>query len=546
LIQGQVEEEEEPVQMKELPGTDEIHSDLESRISSMKGGGHSLPQSVRSFFEPRFNHDFGDVRIHTGSGSANVAKSLHSKAFATGRDIVFGANQYAPGTSDGKKLIAHELTHVVQQGQAFQRAYIQRTCNPAPIAAKVGTRSGCNNLLDGIFVPGPLFKFKTSCDEFALGQQAALIRFALTLPPTADLEIHGFASMAGLRSFNEDLGCARATEAARVLITPIPGGAGLPSSRITVAKTFNHGPTPGPAAERQSVVILTTAPIRPPKPKCGPDATQWFVDQVNTAMTDPAVLAVKRDIAAADAIARRHGITASVVAEGGAATAVEAQEARLRITGPAPPPRIGAIVGQMAAGVASRSRAAAALAAALRADPLNAPSIMRDFAQINVHVAAAAFAWKALVDHRARYDFKAHADSMNHPRSAACPDLDCPPGEVGIVTLCPGSVAENCYESDLPGNLFYALIGRHVGWSELTLQLGSQLAELTDVTPRPARPVITWDSPEDTFAISLGFRLPLPLTRAALCSALPAARGSLDSRSGCEDCPDLPVGIRIH
>lgn len=138
-----------------------------------------------------------------------------------------------------------------------------------------------------------------------------------------------------------------------------------------------------------------------------------------------------------------------------------------------------------------------------------------------------------------------HTDSMHMPHTAHCPEEGCPPGEHGTIRLCPGTNPENCYQSDLPGNLFYALIGRHVGFSELTLQLGSQFAELTDLPRPPIRPVITWDTPDDTAAISLGFRLPLPLTQSALCGAISPARPTLASRTGCEDCIDpTPSVIR--
>jgi hypothetical protein len=260
-------------------------------------------------------------------------------------------------------------------------------------------------------------------------------------------------------------------------------------------------------------------------------------------MTDPAELVIRRLIIAADLLARIYGITAHQVAEGGATTAVELQETRLGITGPPPPARRGAIVRQLAAGARSRSAVVFFLAAAVAANPLNAPRIISDFATIANLINTAANNWKILVDHGARWDFKAHF--MNHPSSRNCPDEECPPGEVGIVTLCPQSNLQNCFESDLPGNFFYALIGKHVGWSELTLQLGSQFAELTDVRLRPARPAITWDTPQDTAAISLGYRLPLPLTRAALCGAVSSARGRLVRRSQCDNCLDTVPTIFI-
>jgi Domain of unknown function (DUF4157) len=93
---------------------------VESRIDRLRVGGDTLPNSVRSFFEPRFGRDLGDVRIHTGSAASESAKAVDARAYTMGRDVVFGEGQYTPDTRSGKRLIAHELTHVVQQSGASQ------------------------------------------------------------------------------------------------------------------------------------------------------------------------------------------------------------------------------------------------------------------------------------------------------------------------------------------------------------------------------------------------------------------------------------------
>ena len=89
--------------------------DLCSHIQSIKGGGQELPESVRVFFEPRFDYSFSHVRVHTDSRSAESAKNLKARAYTAGHDIVFGAGQYAPETRKGLNLIAHELVHVTQR-----------------------------------------------------------------------------------------------------------------------------------------------------------------------------------------------------------------------------------------------------------------------------------------------------------------------------------------------------------------------------------------------------------------------------------------------
>lgn len=77
--------------------------------------GQALNSETRAFMEPRFAHDFSSVRVHSDSKAAESARAVNALAYTVGRDMVFGAGQYAPATREGRKLIAHELTHVEQQ-----------------------------------------------------------------------------------------------------------------------------------------------------------------------------------------------------------------------------------------------------------------------------------------------------------------------------------------------------------------------------------------------------------------------------------------------
>jgi hypothetical protein len=100
-----------------------------------------LPKSTREFFEPRFGRDFSDVRVHTGARAADAAKSLNARAFTLGKDIVFGSGQYFPQTSAGNRLLAHELTHVVQQGggRSSSSDKLQRTVLNAAFSCPANT-----------------------------------------------------------------------------------------------------------------------------------------------------------------------------------------------------------------------------------------------------------------------------------------------------------------------------------------------------------------------------------------------------------------------
>ena len=91
-------------------------ADLRHRLDSLPGSGRPILQNERAFYESRFGRDFSGVRIHTGSEAVRMAHSLQARAFTLGNNIVFNRGQYAPGNTKGRHLMAHELTHVVQQG----------------------------------------------------------------------------------------------------------------------------------------------------------------------------------------------------------------------------------------------------------------------------------------------------------------------------------------------------------------------------------------------------------------------------------------------
>jgi hypothetical protein len=83
----------------------------------LRSPGQPLDRGTREFFEPRFGHDFSGVRVHADALAAESAQAVNALAYTVGRDVVFDSGQYVPGTSQGRQLIAHELTHVVQQSR---------------------------------------------------------------------------------------------------------------------------------------------------------------------------------------------------------------------------------------------------------------------------------------------------------------------------------------------------------------------------------------------------------------------------------------------
>ncbi len=110
------EDEEEKLQAKKNSDhVPEVHYDIENQIQSMKGGGRALSEGERAFFEPRFGYDFSEVRLHTDAKAADSARAVNAQAYTIGKDVVFGSDKYSTDSDDGKKLLAHELTHVIQQ-----------------------------------------------------------------------------------------------------------------------------------------------------------------------------------------------------------------------------------------------------------------------------------------------------------------------------------------------------------------------------------------------------------------------------------------------
>src|SRR5215510_4067680 len=96
-------------------GEGDVMPDVERTIESSRGGGQSLDSGIQKQIGGALNADFSGVRVHTDAGADGLNRSLSAKAFTTGRDIYFRQGEYNPGSSSGRSLLAHELTHVVQQ-----------------------------------------------------------------------------------------------------------------------------------------------------------------------------------------------------------------------------------------------------------------------------------------------------------------------------------------------------------------------------------------------------------------------------------------------
>ncbi len=138
-VQRQVKDEEEELQMKPLVQMKTSSQErgtqtspwIEQQINTQRGSGQSLPTETRTFMEGGIGAGFENVKVHTNSTAVQMNRELGARAFTVGNDIFFNSNQYSPETGEGKRLLAHELTHTVQQG-ASNNHKVQRDFALAP------------------------------------------------------------------------------------------------------------------------------------------------------------------------------------------------------------------------------------------------------------------------------------------------------------------------------------------------------------------------------------------------------------------------------
>jgi hypothetical protein len=121
------EEEEKQIQRKESGSNVSDHSSSSLISEAVGGRGNAMDYNTRSYMEDRFGYNFSDVKIHTGSVAAKSADAINAHAYTTSNNIVFNNGKYNPETTTGKQLLAHELTHVIQQKSANPSStYVQR------------------------------------------------------------------------------------------------------------------------------------------------------------------------------------------------------------------------------------------------------------------------------------------------------------------------------------------------------------------------------------------------------------------------------------
>lgn len=227
-------------------------------VAGRHGGGSPLPEFARQDFEARFGADFSRVRVHADAAAAGLASSLNAAALTVGSEIFFGSGQYAPGTAEGRILLAHELTHTLQpageglsaQGDAAEQAAEQSAADYAGGQIVHAPRQGAavpnairRQLLTGARGPDPgtaLIEGASPILASAIGSQnldnyptgqaeptpdhlgqlkvlAATINILLRSYPLSTIAIIGHADTVGEEASNVTLGQGRADAVAAAL-----------------------------------------------------------------------------------------------------------------------------------------------------------------------------------------------------------------------------------------------------------------------------------------------------------------------------------------
>jgi hypothetical protein len=206
------EEEERALQRLAAPAAPESARAVPADFVTRLGPGQPLSREERAFFEPRFGCDFSQVRLHTDARAAESAQSVDALAYTVGRDIVFGAGQYAPQSHASRSLLAHELIHTIQQGAAPQTR-LQRTSDDEHQPAKTdepfslspqrgeGRGEGCDSQLRSASLPRP----DETTDETCAARTATPLTLALSPLRGEGIPLTGFCSPGGLCLQRRDL-----------------------------------------------------------------------------------------------------------------------------------------------------------------------------------------------------------------------------------------------------------------------------------------------------------------------------------------------------
>ncbi len=242
-----------------VPGVDHV----------VRSPGRPLDASARNFMEQRFGHDFSHVRIHTDAGADRANRDLHARAFTVGSDIAFRQQQYDPGSTSGKLLLAHELAHTLQQGASAGGERIQRqTLSPEPP--------------DTVAASSPAEKEKERPFAPATGTKNTKLKGRF-----GDFSVdHGLTKLpdktkSGSAGFGE--------YSIKITMTP---NSKTGTSKIGFLQVYRQGKTGGGWAKKEGENFLTAEEAKRTEQKAG-----WAVDRANPTRDKTSLYGMHKDSA---------------------------------------------------------------------------------------------------------------------------------------------------------------------------------------------------------------------------------------------------------
>jgi len=192
---------DQPMRVQKAPGTaspPEIGPNVEHRITALMSGGTPLPESTRASLESPFGRSFDHVRIHTDAAAASVAVSVGARAFTVGSHVFFGSGEYRPASTGGRKLIAHELAHTIQQEpDAGQGRRVRRL--PGVLSAIAGRVRAWAMQLPGYELLGVILGRDPITEEPVQRSVANIAHATLRLVPGGDAVFEHLAASGALQ-----------------------------------------------------------------------------------------------------------------------------------------------------------------------------------------------------------------------------------------------------------------------------------------------------------------------------------------------------------
>jgi len=287
------EDDEAKIQRKPLSSVGGVPLQSPAHVhSAINSGGRPLDAETRNFFEPRFGYDLGSVRIHTGDRAEQSANAIVAKAYTLGSNLVFGSGEYQPHSESGRRLIAHELAHIMQQGtgkiQELQRQQAEESATEdrsAPSRSTVISEAEVCPPSEGMTCTPATNSPDAVTNSIAFSQNEHMLnrRQQEEIEAAAaswndagrlgTVRIDGYASAEGECSYNWELSCRRAQSVATVLEHPADS-LGVPSVSIEL---FAHGEGNefGSALpeNRKATISMPVAsmPVAPPPSLPAPD-----------------------------------------------------------------------------------------------------------------------------------------------------------------------------------------------------------------------------------------------------------------------------------